>query len=305
MTTKTKYSFLLLLQCTIFGFSFIIVKLILVQGISPFLFLAIRFLIGAFALFLFSQLLNIFRNKKGEISKISKKELKYGFIAGLLLFIAFVLQTFGASYTTPAKNGVFTGLFVIFVPIVFMFLKKKFEWKTLLLAIISFVGVMIVSDFFAEQFIINTGDILTIICALVFAIHFIVLEKILVNKDVDFLNFTTVQLLVVSIFSFIASYFFEKDIINVNILKSIWWIIFEGIIATALTYYIQTLVQSKLSANTVSILSCSESVFSVIFALILGYDNFSLTLLFGTIIIIISMVLTSIRKDVKYFEKGK
>jgi len=268
------------------------------QGCPPFLLLSLRFLFGTLALFLFSRFLYTIRQNKEKYRKFNKKGLSYGFVAGLLIFIVYGLQTVGANYTTPAKNGVFTGLYIIFVPIIIMLIKKHFVWKTFLLAISCFIGVIIVSDFFSERITINIGDILTIFCAIIIAIYFIVLEKFLVCPDIDFFNFTTIQLFVVFVFSFLTSWIFENGNYGVvNWENAILWLLFLGIIATALTYYIQTLVQSILSANMVSVLSCSESLFSVIFSLLLGYNKFSLSLLFGTIIIIVSMMATSIGRD--------
>ena len=292
---KAKYSSLLIFQCAIFGINFIIVKMLLKNDFPVFFLLAFRFLMGASALLPFCYKSN--NMQQSDTKSISKIEIKYGAIAGLVFFIAFGLQTVGAFYTTPAKNGVFTGLYVVFVPAIAMLIKKKFAWKSLGYAVICFFGVMVVSNFFAEQFTMNMGDILTIACALAFAFHFILLEKFLVNNEMNFFKFTAIQIFVAAVLSFIISFIFECNTYN-----SIHWtgqtlllLLFLSIIGTALTFYIQTAVQSKLSANTVAILSCSESVFSVAFALCLGFDEFAVSLLLGTGIILLAMVLTTIK----------
>ena len=297
MQQKNKYIFLILFQCAIFGIDFIAVKYILVAGYAPFFLLAIRFLIASLTLFVFCSIFNVFRSIK--VSSFSKKELLYGVIAGLFLFLSFALQTYGAKYTTPAKNGVFTGLYVIFTPIIVMLFTKKITWKPLLIACLCFVGVMVVSNFFAEKLTINIGDILTILCAVAFAGHFILLEKFLTNTDIDFFNFTNIQLLVVAVLSFAFSFGFESfEFCTLKFDATIIWLfLFLGVICTAFSYYIQTVAQSKLTANTVSVVSCSESVFAVIFGICFGYDQFALSLIVGTLIIVVSMVLTSINNE--------
>jgi len=297
MQQKNKYIFLILFQCAIFGIDFTAVKYVLEAGYLPFFLLAIRFLIASLALFGSYSIFNIFRF--GKINSFSIKELLYGVIAGVFLFLSFALQTYGAKYTTPAKNGVFTGLYVIFTPIIIMLFTKKLTWRPLVIACVCFVGVMVVSNFFAEQFTINIGDILTILCAIVFACHFILLEKFLTNTDIDFFNFTIIQILIVSVLSFVFSFGFESLVFcNLKLDTTVIWLfLFLGFIGTAFTYYIQTVAQSKLTASTVSVVSCSESVFAVIFGICFGYDQFSLSLIIGAVIIVISMLLISISND--------
>ena len=297
MQQKNKYILLILFQCAIFGLDFVAVKYILEANYAPFLLLSVRFFIATLTLFGFYSIFSFFRS--GKIVSFSKKELSYGVIAGLFLFLSFALQTYGAKYTTPAKNGVYTGLYVIFTPIIVMLFRKKFTWKPLLIAVVCFVGVMVVSNFFAEQLTINIGDILTMLCAVTFALHFILLERFLSNSNLNFFNFTNVQLLVVAILSLIISFIIEPTEFHTLRFDTtiILLFLFLGVAGTAISYYIQTLVQSKLSANTVSVVSCSEAVFAVIFGILFGYDLFSLSLVVGTLIIVTSMVLTSISNE--------
>jgi len=297
---KTGYILLLVFQCAIFGFSFIVLKSLLTRGYPIFFLLGIRFLIGAILLFFVGRFLIAGRKKKTR--RFGKKESVYGLIAGAAVFIAFALQTWGLNFTTPAKNGLFTGLYVIFVPLILMVWKKKADWRALLLGLVCFCGMAVVSGFFTEQLNFTAGDSVTILSAAVFAIHFILLEKFLSNATIDFFDFTIIQLLAVAVFSLVISSLFEE--VNYRSLEtgSFWMrILFLGILSTALAYYIQTVVQSELSANTVSVLSCSESVFAVVFSIGLGYDSISFTLLVGTLIMIGSMALTSVRKEEKVF----
>ncbi|GHV37188.1 permease [Bacteroidia bacterium] len=297
MQQKNKYISLILFQCAIFGIDFVVVKYILEAGYAPFFLLAIRFFIATLALVGFYAIFNIFRS--GKVKSFTKKELLYGVTAGVFLFLSFALQTYGAKYTTPAKNGVFTGLYVIFTPIIIMLFTKKFTWKPLFIALVSFVGVMVVSNFFAEQLTINIGDFLTILCAIAFAAHFILLEKFLTNSSINFFNFTSIQLLVVATLSTITAFGFESiEFHNLQFDATVLWLfLFLGIIGSALTFFIQTIAQSKLSANTVAVVSCSESVFAVIFGICFGYDQFSISLLVGTLIIVTSMVLISVSEE--------
>ena len=292
------YVFLLILQCAIFGFSFVIVKMLLDYGNSPFLLMGIRFFIGAISLVFAGLVLNAKTSQKRTVFAYNKKELLYGAISGIALFAAFGFQTFGANFTTPAKNSLLTGVFVVFVPLVSMFLKKKFSAKPIVIALICFVGAGTVSGISASDLNINLGDILTIICGIAFAIHFLLLERYAPDSDIDTIKFTEVQLFVVAITSVLSSILLEShSYVNVDWQNSLLWFVFIGVISTAVTYLIQTIVQAKLTANTVSVISCTDSVFAITTSLILGYEILSGRLLIGGVIIIVSMIMASVQKQ--------
>ena len=286
------------MQCAIFGFSFIAIKKILDLDCPPFLFMSIRFLIGAVSLYAFRAIISTGKREILNIPKFYKKEIIYGIVAGGVLFLAFTLQTYGAKYTNPARNGLFTGLFVVFVPIIEMFLKKNFPIKSILLSLLCFCGVVVVSNISFVDLSLNFGDMLAIFCGFVFAIHFILLEKFAPDLDIDLVNFTAIQLFAVALFSGIISLLYDNDVYcQVQWSQIFLWLIFMGTMSTSLTYYIQTIVQSKITANTVSAISCMESVFAISFSLLLGYEIFTWRLLTGALIIISSMVCISLKKQ--------
>ncbi|MDR0670958.1 MAG: EamA family transporter, partial [Oscillospiraceae bacterium] len=106
---------LLLLVCVIFGYSFIVTKDLLAQGFPLFLLLGFRFSLGG-ALLLG---LRPCRALGGQ-TRFQRGELRCGALLGAVTFVAYVFQTIGTGLTTPAKNGLFTGLYVIFVPLLLM-----------------------------------------------------------------------------------------------------------------------------------------------------------------------------------------
>lgn len=295
MDGKAKYVFLLILQSLIFGFSFVVVKKLLEYNCPPFMLISVRFLIGVLALYAVGLIIGTINKSAPERSVFNRKEVEYGLIAGVVLLLAFGLQTYGASYTTPAKNGLFTGLFVVFVPLIAMIINKKILRKAILLSLISFGGVAIVANVSYTKFSINIGDTLTIFCALGFAVHFILLEKYAPRLGINAINFTVVQLFAVALLAGIASLILEYEYYpHIQWQQALLWLVFMGVIATSITYYIQTIVQAKLAANTVSVISTTESVFAVSIALLLGYEVFSLRLFVGAVIIVLSMILASI-----------
>ena len=302
------YSSLIIVQCLIFGLSFIAVKSLLENtGMPTFLLIAVRFAIGAIFLFATSKLLNYFPKvveRVGYNNNFSQKELVSGLIAGAVLFAAFALQTAGANTTTPAKNALFTDLFVIFVPVITMLLARKFSLKPLLTSGLAFVGVMFIINIFSEEASFGVGDLLSLLCGVTFAVHFVVLEKFSFAAEgknrLNPYNFTVIQLVVVSVLGLIFSLSMElNQYAMIDWGKAIGWLLFLGILSSAVAYLLQFIAQEKIAAQTTALLSCSEVIFAMIFALAFGFDKFSWLFIGGAIIVIIAMVLSSTTFDKK------
>lgn len=314
---KSKIKFfacaLIVLECMIFGVAFIAVKYLLENRFPPFLLLTIRFSIGSLIL-LISGLIFCKSTKLtttiGKISRLKSKELIGGGISGVILFIAFALQTVGADFTTPAKNSLFTEIFVIIVPIVNMIMLKKFSAKPLIAAAITFLGVTLVLDIFHDNSNFNVGDGLTIICGVMFAFQFIILDRFANQKQdgekINAFNFTFIQLLVVAFLATITTLIFERN--EFGSIEwtgaAIGWLCFLGICATAIAYLLQFFAQERISADLTSVLSCSDSLFALILSIIIGFDAFSWMLVCGGMLMLAGMVLAALPID-KLFRKKK
>lgn len=146
----------------VWGGGFVVTKNAL-GVISPLYFLAVRFtLAGLLMVVLFHR----------QLRKASLKDIKNGAIIGLLLSFAFITQTFGANYTTPAKSSFITGLNVVMVPFIVMFVTSKMpKKKAFINALIAFVGLALIT--MNETFTIGLGDVLTLLCAFGYASHIV------------------------------------------------------------------------------------------------------------------------------------
>jgi len=264
----------------IWGMSFLFVSDVVRQGIPVFLLLAIRFILGIIPLYIFTRL--------RHMPKITKDEWLKGILAGLAVFAAFIFQTYGALYTSSAKNGLLTGLYVIFVPLIcFRSIKST---KPFFDAVVCILGMAFLFNVFSGMATVNIGDFMTILCAVAFAAQFILVEKHV--PTLSPVNYTIVQLLTVSVLAAFVSLFMEaKDYGNIvwdiAVIAKIAWL---GVLSTGYAYIMQILVQTKISAATVSIIACLESVFAMSFSLIFGYEEFSANLMIGFVLIMIAMV---------------
>lgn len=279
---RAQYVLLFISVTVIWGSGFLVTKDLVHAQVPVLLLLALRFAIGSAALALF----RLFSPQK---TAFAKTEWKHGFVLGLVMLVAFVLQTYGALYTTPAKNGMLTGLHVIFVPLLLL-RKKNVRAKPFLDAAICLIGAMILSNVFGEKAALNWGDMLVILCAFVFAIQIILLEKY--SPRLHTLHYTIAQLVTVALLALTASLLFERHLYaRMQITPAILLrVLYLGVLSTAFAAIVQTLVQAKLPATSVSLLSCLESVFAVAFSLLFQYEAFSWHLMVGALIIVAAML---------------
>ena len=157
MFRKYKGELGLALTSFIWGSGFIGVSISLSGGLTPLQILTIRFFIGAILLGVI-----FFKEIKNNITK---EAVIAGSMIGVFLFIAFVFQTIGISYTTASKNAFLTAINVVIVPFIgFILYKRPLDKYGIISSIIAILGIGILS--LDVDFTINFGDFLTIICAL-------------------------------------------------------------------------------------------------------------------------------------------
>jgi drug/metabolite transporter (DMT)-like permease len=191
MKKKAKYlnEILLLVVAIIWGSGFIASKIALNAGATPILMLVLRFLTA-------SVILSIVFYK--HLKLISKEDIFGGFIVGLFLFLGFIFQTIGIKYTTPSKNAFLTGVNVIIVPFICWFIyKKKPSIKSFLSTFICLIGIGLLTLDTTIGF--NIGDLLTLICAVFFALH--IVSNGYFSKKIHPINLTILQMYFAFIFS--------------------------------------------------------------------------------------------------------
>jgi len=262
---------LLILATLIWGSSFVLMKNAL-NSVSPYLILFIRFSLAFFTLAL------IFFPK---LKKIDKSYILSGGVLGALLISAYVFQTVGLSGTTPGKNAVLTASYCVFVPFMaWIVSKRRPDIFNVLAAFLCIIGIALVaiqvegegggnflSSFFSSLKI-GAGDSLTLVGGVLFAAHIVCLSTLASNKDPVLI--TTIQFGFCSIISLILQFVlgtgFKGIELETDVLLSLGYLSF---ICTALTLLMQTIGQKYTPPSEASILLSLESVYGVIFSMLL------------------------------------
>ncbi|WP_343210292.1 DMT family transporter [Anaerolentibacter hominis] len=278
----------LLLTSIIWGFAFVIVKNSL-DLIPPIYMLAFRFTIGALGLVL------IFHRK---LKAINIPLLRSGAILGFFLFISYAVQTIGCKYTTAGKNAFITTIYVVLVPFLHWFInRKKPDLFCLLAAASSFAGIALLS-LDGSGGGINIGDILTLLCGVGYAIHFVFLDRY--AKLQDPVCLTLLQIAFAAIFSWICAPImdggFPANAFQPGIIAGMLYL---GLMSTMTAFLLQTVCQKYTSATTASLILSTECVFGVFFSILLLGEHMSGRMAAGCVLILLAIVITETKPDLK------
>lgn len=256
-TQKLKSNLLLLLTAAIWGFAFVAQR---VGGkyVGAFTFNAIRFAIGSISLIPLILFYNN-TNKKHQITKDFKQALVPGIIAGIFIFLGSSFQQIGITHTTVGKAAFITGLYIVIVPILGIFLKQRININTWIGAVIAIGGLYFLC--ITDKFSISYGDFLELICAFFFAAQILLIDNF--SKKVDNLKLAFFQFATCSVFSLICALFVEKITISSIMLATVP-ILYGGILSSGVAYTLQIVAQKNAEPSQAAIIMSLESVFGSI-----------------------------------------
>lgn len=280
---KNLLIFLLATVALVWGLGFVFTKQVL-NYMSPAMLNICRFVLSSVIL------LVLFFKK---IVKLTKKQWLSGVFAGLIMSLGFGLQTYGVNLTSPSNSALLTGLNVVMVPFFCWAVykkrppKKAFASAILAFSSIAFIGVKGFSK-------LTLGDLLCFLCAVAFAMHFIVLDKI--TKDADPTALAFVQMLTGAvIFTFIGLVFDFQSLKASTYDDSLILPMFTlCILNTGYAYWVQSNAQTIVSPSTTSLILSCESIIGAIFSVILGLDEFTWYLAVAAIGVTIALFISQI-----------
>lgn len=251
-----KGNLILLLTAVIWGISFVSQR-VGMEYIKPNTFNGLRTILGALVLVPFI----LVREKTGKSRTSNRKQLLIGgLICGVLLCLASTLQTWGMVYTTSGKSGFITAMYMIFVPIIGLFLGKRIRLFTVLGIASGVVGMYLLS-MGGSSLTFNKGDLLTLICAVLFAFHIMVIDRL--SGEVDGVKLSCLQFFVSGTLNVIVMFLFEHP--DWSLVRSCTVpILYSGILSCGVAYTLQIIGQQYTEPTPASIIMSLESVFAVL-----------------------------------------
>ncbi len=263
--------------------------------VDPMLFVMLRSIAGVLALVGVIILSDYFKYKKlsvfgTAVDRQSRKNLIIGgVLCGLMISAASTLQQFGLQSTTAGKSGFLTALYIIIVPVIGIFFKRKTNFMLYMAIILALCGTYILCGSIGQ---IKAGDIFLIGCAFAFAFHIIIID--FYAPKCDCVRLSCVQFMAAAIFTAIGSLLFREAWIWEKIVASLPFWIFCGIGSSAIAFTLQMYAQKYLHPVTASLLMSLESVFAVLGGRLFLKESISEHELLGCAVIMCAVILAQI-----------
>ncbi len=286
---------LLMLAALIWGTGFV-AQSIGMDHIGPFTFNSVRNFIASLAL---TPVILFLRHRQdpakapGAAKHYRKVLWIGGILCGVALSVASSLQQIGIQYTSVGKAGFLTALYIVIVPIFGLFLKKRVPISVWISVVIAAVGTYMLS--IKEDFTIGTGDLYVILCAFVFSVHILLVDRF--SPQVSGVELSSIQFLTVGVLSGIAALFAEKPDIH-SILISMGPVLYTALLSSGVAYTLQIIGQKDTPPAIASLVMSLESVFAALSGWIVLKQNLAGRELWGCVLVFTAVLLAQIPFDV-------
>ena len=303
MKKEYRNSLLLVLTALIWGIAFVAQR----EGgdaVGPYTFNCIRSLIGAVVLLPVIKLLGRRTAKQDTQTAADRKQLWLGGIScGVILFVASTFQQLGMYYgTTAGKAGFLTACYILIVPLLGLFLKKKCGWNIWVSVFVAVIGLYFLC--LKDGFTVQLSDGLVLLCAFVFSIHILVIDYF--SPRVDGVRMSCIQFLVCGILGIFPSICIDMQhsMVQAELVLSAlgtWdaWIpiLYAGIFSCGVAYTLQIVGQDGVNPTVASLLLSLESVFSVLAGMVILHETMSSREILGCVLVFAAVLFAQLRLD--------
>ena len=229
----------------------------------------------------------------GKTKTIKNDTWKYAALGGLLcgffLFVASFFQQAGIAYTTTAKAGFITALYVVIVPIISVFVGQRSTWKTWVCAAMGVTGLYLLCMTGGSS--LSQGDILMLLCAFTFSLQIMSVNHFVQKTDGVLL--AEGEFLVEAVFATVFMLIFETPTMD-GIMKAAPALLYTGIMSGGVGYTLQIVGQEKVNPAVASLAMGMESVFAALSGWILLGQAMTPREITGALIMFAAVVLTQI-----------
>jgi drug/metabolite transporter (DMT)-like permease len=273
--------------------------------VGPFFFAGARTLLAALTTLFIIFITRATKRRKGDgelsghtpVENTINKNLliQGGIVCGAILFLGQGLQQAGIVYTTASKAGFLTALYIVLVPIIGVFLKKRTHWNTWVSVVIAAAGLYFLSV--TADFTILPGDLVLLIGAVMWATHILVTDHYVASLDQQGIyRLVTVQFVTCSALSFIASPFIDMKLVPIPLTADIFVqvlpaLLYAGCVSAGIGFTLQAIGQKHINPSAAGIILSLEAVFAAIGgAVLLGErlparELLGCALMFGAVIL--------------------
>jgi drug/metabolite transporter (DMT)-like permease len=257
----------------VWGSTFVVVK-DAVSRMPVMDFLAWRFAIAAIAIAVV---------RPRAVKRLDRRGKLLGVVLGLALGGGYIAQTVGLQHTSATISGFLTGLLVVFTPLcAAVALRRPPDRVTWLGVAMATVGLGAIS---LHGFSIGYGEAITLLCALLFALHILGLGEW--SSSYDAAGLAVMQLSTVAVLSIVCA---APDSLAPPPDAKAWEaVVFTAIFATSVAFFIQTWSQARLPPTRAAVVLTMEPVFAGVFGVTVGGDHLGPRIIIGGLLVLAAM----------------
>lgn len=263
--------------------------------VGPVLFVALRSIIGVFALILVCMVFDYCRDKRLSIRGNAKTKegqkflLHGGLYCGLAISAASICQQWGLKYISAGKTGFLTALYIVIVPLIGIFFKRKTTPMLWLAVFLALSGSYLLCGSIDK---IGAGELLVIACAMLYSIHILVIDHY--APHCDCIRLSCIQFMVASVLCSGASLLAGEQWILQDIVRATPFWVFCGVGSSAIAFTLQMVCQKYVHPVAASLLMSLESVFAVLGGWLFLQEKLSAMEFTGCCVIMIAILLSQI-----------
>ena len=290
---------MLLVAALIWGSTFV-AQTTASDTVEPFTFLFSRSFIGFLFLIPVIAVFNFQNNKKlaeGERKKTlkpSRLTVIAGVLCGIALVVASYCQQKGITLMTEnasGKAGFITALYIVFTPIFGVLLKRRIPKIIAVCVPIATVGFYLLC--IKSGFVIEFGDILTLMSAVFFTFHILIIDYFM-EKGANPIKTSCIQFLVVGIISLFLAFFIETPDLSI-IWNSRLEIMYAGFLSSGIAYTLQIMAQKDADPTSATLIMSLESVFAVLSGWLILNEALSAKELIGCVFVFVAVILAQVQ----------
>lgn len=295
-----RQSALLVLAALVWGISFVSQS----EGmnyIGTFTFNGIRCTLGAIVLIPVILFIRNRELKKPDADvnsvyiKIINKPLIIGsVICGFILYAAINLQTIALETCTSGKAGFMTAMYIIIVPILGLFLKKRVGLKLWIGVVLAMIGMYLLC--ITDNSGLQKEDYYLLGCSFIFSLHILAVDYF--SPKTNGVAFSSLQFIVCGVLSLISMIIWENPDLQ-SIYACIGALLYAGIMSSGVGYTLQIVGQKGINPTLASLCMSLESVFSLLAGIVLLGEFFSMRETLGCVLMFIAIVLAQLPDKIK------
>ena len=295
MKQQIKGTAALLIATMIWGSAFI-AQSVGNELIGPFTFQTVRCLLAI--VFLVPVIFFFDLGKKDGKTYLSrwmdKRLWTSGAICGTALFVPAGLQQLGLVYTSASKAGFITAMYIVLVPILGLFLKKRPPFTAWISVVIAVAGLYLLSCVGVTE--INIGDLFLIGCAMTYSVQITLIDLYAPGQDGIRLN--CIQLIFCALWS--TPFMLAEGPVLANITACAMPLAYAGVLSMGVAYTLQIIGQQNLPPTPASLLMSLESVFAALCGWLILHETLTSYELLGCAMVFAAVIISQLPERKKH-----